>query len=68
MLFALFTVAATGHRRSTVLAATATAAAIAGTPYIRGDSVSLLHYILPRLAAAAITAAAGTWLHTQQES
>jgi hypothetical protein len=68
VLFALFTVAATGHHCTMVFAATATAAAFAAMPYLRGDSVSLLHYILPRLAAAAIAAAAGAWLHARHDS
>ena len=59
VLFALFTVAATGHRRTMALAGAATVAAIAAMPYFHGDPVSLSSYILPRLAAAGIATAAG---------
>jgi hypothetical protein len=41
----------------------ASAAAIAAMPYLHGDPVSLSIYLVPRLAAAAIAAAAGTYLH-----
>ena len=68
VLVALCTVAATGPRTTMALAATATAAAIAAMPYLHGDPVSLPGYLLPRLAAAAIAAAAGTWLHARRET
>ena len=61
-------VAATRHRRTMALATTATVAAIAAMPYLRGDPVSLSRYLLPRLAAAGIAVAAGTWLHAQRET
>ena len=67
VLVALFTVAATRHRRTTIVAAAATAVAITAMPYLHGDPVSLPRYLLPRLAAAAIAAAAGAWLHARRE-
>jgi hypothetical protein len=67
LLFALFTVAAIRQRRTTAVAA-ATAAAIAAMPYLHGDPVSVPCYLLPRLAAAAIATAAGTWLHARRET
>ena len=60
VLVALLTIAATRGRRT---AAVAAAAAIAAMPYLHGDPVSLPGYLLPRLTAAAIAAAAGTYLH-----
>ncbi len=66
VLFALCTVAATRHR--TTLALAATAAAIAAMPYLHGDPASLPGYLLPRLAAAAIAAAAGAWLHARPDT
>jgi len=60
VLAALLTIAATHGRRT---AAVAAAAAIAAMPYLHGDPVSLPGYLLPRLTAAAIAAAAGTYLH-----
>lgn len=68
VLFALFTVAATRHRTTMALAATATAAVITAMPYLHGDPVSLPAYLLPRLAAAAIAAAAGAWLHARRDT
>ncbi len=59
VLVALCTVAATGRRTTMALAATATVAAITAMPYLHGDPVSLPGYLLPRLAAATIAAAAG---------
>jgi hypothetical protein len=67
VLVALFTVAATRHRTTLVLAATATAVVIAAIPYLHGDPVSLPGYLLPRLAAAVTAVAAGTWLHARRE-
>jgi len=63
VLVALLTVAATCGRLTAVVAAAATAAAIAAMPYLYGDPVSLSWYLCPRLAAAAIAAAAGIYLH-----
>jgi hypothetical protein len=68
VLFALLAVATTRDRRTVAVAAAATAAAIAAMPYLHGDPVSLTSYILPRLAAAAIAAAAGTYLHARRET
>ncbi len=68
VLVALCTVAATRPRTTMALAATAAAAAIAAMPYLHGDPVSLPGYLLPRLAAAAIATAAGTWLHARRET
>jgi len=67
VLLALLTVAATGNRRTAAVAAAATAA-VAAMPYIHGDPVSLSGYILPRMAAAAIAAAAGTYLHARRKT
>jgi len=63
VLVALLTIAATRGRRTAAVAAAATAAAIAAMPYLHGDPVSLPGYLVPRLTAAAIAAAAGTYLH-----
>jgi hypothetical protein len=68
VLVAVFTVAATRHRTTMALAGTATAAVITAMPYLHGDPVSLPRYLLPRLAAAATAAAAGTWLHARRET
>lgn len=68
VLFALFTVAATRHRTTMALAATATAAVITAMPYLHGDTVSLPGHLLPRLTAAAIAAAAGAWLHARRDT
>ena len=68
VLVALLTVAATRHRRIMALAGIATAAVITAMPYLHGDPVSLPFYLLPRLAAAGIAAAAGAWLHARQET
>jgi hypothetical protein len=68
VLVALFTVAVTRHRTTMALAATATAAVITAMPSLHGDPVSVPGYLLPRLAAAAVAAAAGAWLHARQET
>jgi hypothetical protein len=68
VLVALCTVAATRRRTTMALAATTTAAAITAMPYLHGDPVSLPGYLLPRLAAAAIAAAAGAWLRARRET
>jgi hypothetical protein len=67
VLFALLTIATTRHRQTVVLAATATAAAIAAMPYIHGGPVSFPEYILPRLAAAGAAVAAGLYLRARQD-
>ena len=67
VLFALLTVAATRDRRTTALAATATAAVLAAMPYLHGDAVSFAWYILPRLAVAGILVAAGMCLRERRE-
>jgi hypothetical protein len=46
VLVALFTVAATRHRTTMALAATATAAVIIAMPYLHGDPVSFPGYLL----------------------
>ncbi|HEY2125709.1 MAG TPA: hypothetical protein VGH77_00835 [Streptosporangiaceae bacterium] len=51
-LLALLTVATIRDHRTVAIATTATAAALAATPYIHGDPVSFTGYSLPRLAAA----------------
>ena len=66
VVFALLTVAATRDHRTTVIAAITTAALIAAGPYIHGDTVSLAGYTLPRLAAAGVAAAVGTYLRRRQ--
>jgi hypothetical protein len=63
VLVALLTIAATRGRRTAAVAAAATATVIAAMPYLHGDPVSLPGYLVPRLTAAAIAAAAGTYLH-----
>jgi hypothetical protein len=63
VLVALLTIAATRGRRTAAVAAAASAAAIAAMPYLHGDPVSLSLYLVPRLAAATIAAATGTYLH-----
>jgi hypothetical protein len=68
VLVALLTVAATRGRRTAVVAAAATATAIAAMPYLHGDPVSLPGHLLPRLAAAAIAAAAGTYLNERAKT
>jgi hypothetical protein len=66
VLVALFTVAATRRRRTMALAVIATAAVITAMPCLHGDPISLSRYLLPRLAAAAIAAVAGVWLHARR--
>jgi hypothetical protein len=68
VLVALFTVAATRHCTTMALAATAAAAVITAMPYLHSDPVSVPGYLLPRLAAAAVAAAAGAWLHARREA
>jgi len=63
VLVALLTIAATRGRRTAAVAAAATTTVIAAMPYLHGDPVSLPGYLVPRLTAAAIAAAAGTYLH-----
>jgi hypothetical protein len=66
VLLALLAVATIRDHRAVSLAATATAAALAATPYIHGDTVSLTWHILPRLAAAGAAVAAGRYLRARQ--
>ncbi len=68
VLVALCAVAATRHRTTMAMATAATAAAITAMPYLHSDPVSLAGYILPRLAAAAIATAAGTWLYARRDT
>jgi len=62
VLLALLTVAMERDRRTAIIAAAATVAATAAWPDIRGHAVSFAGYILPRLAAAGVVVAAGTYL------
>jgi hypothetical protein len=68
VLFALLTVAVTRDRRTAAVVAAATAAVIAAMPCLHGDPVSLSRYLLPRLAAAAVAAAADTYLHARPKT
>jgi hypothetical protein len=65
-LLALLTVATIRDHRTVAIATTATAAALAATPYIHGDPVSFTGYSLPRLAAAGAAVAAGIYLRARQ--
>ena len=66
VLFALLNVAAMRDHRTTAISAITVAALIAAWPYVRGDTVSVAGYILPRLAAAGVAAAAGLYLRSRQ--
>ena len=65
VLLALLTVAMERDRRTAITAA-ATVAATAAWPDIRGHAVSFAGYILPRLAAAGVVVAAGTYLRERR--
>ena len=66
VLLALLTVAMERDRRTAIIAAAATVAATAAWPDIGGHAVSFAGYILPRLAAAGVVVAAGTYLRERR--
>ena len=66
VLFALLTVAATRGHRTAAIAAAATAAVFAASPYLGRDAVSFAAYSLPRLAAVAVAVAAGMYLRARR--
>ena len=66
VLFALLTAAAMRDRRTAAIAAAVTAALIVACPYIHGEAVSVAGYGLPRLAAAGVAVAAGTYLRRRR--
>jgi hypothetical protein len=65
LLLALLNVALLSGRRTVLLAATASAAAVAGVPFTGRTSVGLAGYMLPRLLAIAAAAALGLWTQTR---
>jgi hypothetical protein len=62
-------VAAVADRRGRGIAAAATlvtAAAVALTPFLHGGQVSIVAGLLPRVAAAVLAAALGTWVRAHR--
>jgi hypothetical protein len=66
VLVALFTVAAVSARRIAVWAIVATALLVIATPFIHQDAINLLEYVVLRLAAIGLVAAAGLYWRSRQ--
>jgi hypothetical protein len=66
ILLAVATVAELRGRRTAGTAAAATAAVIAGMPYIHGDQVNVPGYLIPHVLAVAAAAAIGLFLRSRR--